>query len=175
MEKFDLYTRDRIKTEKTMVRGTPTEKGFYRLVVHICIFNSKGEMLIQQRQPFKSGWSNLWDFTAGGSAICGDTSVSAAEREFYEEMGYKLSLETIRPAFTMNFSEGFDDFYLVNKDIDISKLKLQYEEVKAVKWASKEEILSMIDKKTFIPYTKSLIDLIFFMKDHDSVHTRKDK
>ena len=53
-------------------------------------------------------------------------------------MGYKLSLETIRPAFTMNFSEGFDDFYLVNKDIDISKLKLQYEEVKAVKWASKE-------------------------------------
>ncbi|MGN9136332.1 hypothetical protein ACTNDG_13110 [Clostridium sp. HCP1S3_B4] len=52
---------------------------------------------------------------------------------------------------------------------------LQGEEVKAVKWASKEEILSMIDKKTFIPYTKSLVDLIFFMKDHDSVHTRKDK
>ena len=53
MEIWDLYTKDRIKTEETMVRGEKITKGFYRLVVHVCIFNSRGEMLIQQRQPFK--------------------------------------------------------------------------------------------------------------------------
>lgn len=83
MEIWDLYTKDRIKTEETMVRGEKITKGFYRLVVHVCIFNSQGEMLIQQRQLFKSSWPNMWDVTVGGSAISGDTSQSAAEREVY--------------------------------------------------------------------------------------------
>ena len=152
MEIWDLYTKDRIKTEETMVRGEKITKGFYRLVVHVCIFNSQGEMLIQQRQPFKSSWPNMWDVTVGGSAISGDTSQSAAEREVYEEIGYKLSLDGIRPALTINFEDGFDDMYLIKKDIEISDLYLQYEEVKAVKLASKEEILKMIDEETFIPY-----------------------
>ncbi len=172
MEIWDLYTKDRIKTEETMVRGEKITKGFYRLVVHVCIFNSRGEMLIQQRQPFKSSWSNMWDITVGGSAISGDTSQSAAEREVYEEIGYKLSLDGIRPALTINFEDGFDDMYLIKKDIEISDLYLQYEEVKAVKWASKEEILKLIDEEIFIPYHKSLIDLLFFMKDTKGTHTR---
>ncbi len=172
MEIWDLYTKDRIKTEETMVRGEKITKGFYRLVVHVCIFNSRGEMLIQQRQPFKSSWSNMWDITVGGSAISGDTSQSAAEREVYEEIGYKLSLDGIRPALTINFEDGFDDMYLIKKDIEISDLYLQYEEVKAVKWASKEEILKLIDEEIFIPYHKSLIELLFFMKDTKGTHTR---
>lgn len=172
MEIWDLYTKDRIKTEETMVRGEKITKGFYRLVVHVCIFNSQGEMLIQQRQPFKSSWPNMWDVTVGGSAISGDTSQSAAEREVYEEIWYKLSLDGIRLALTINFEDGFDDMYLIKKDIEISDLYLQYEEVKAVKWASKEEILKMIDEETFIPYHKSLIELLFFMKDTKGTHTR---
>ena len=61
MELWDVYNSDRTKSGKTMVRGEKAEKDAYRLVVHACIFNTKGEMLIQQRQPFKSGWSNMWD------------------------------------------------------------------------------------------------------------------
>ena len=114
----------------------------------------------------------MWDITVGGSAISGDTSQSAAEREVYEEIGYKLSLDGIRPALTINFEDGFDDMYLIKKDIEISDLYLQYEEVKAVKWASKEEILKLIDEEIFIPYHKSLIELLFFMKDTKGTHTR---
>ncbi|MGL4336981.1 MAG: NUDIX hydrolase [Turicibacter sp.] len=172
MEIWDLYTKDRIKTNETMVRGEQMPKGVYRLVVHVCIFNAQGEMLIQQRQPFKVGWPNMWDLTVGGSAVSLDTSQVAAEREVYEEIGYPLSLDGIRPALTINFDEGFDDMYLIEKEIDISKLKLQDEEVKAVKWASKEDILTMIDNDTFIPYHKSLIELLFFMKTQNSTYTR---
>lgn len=60
-------------------------KGTYHLVVHVCVFNQKGEMLIQQRQPFKQGWPNLWDVTMGGSALAGETSQQAAMRELKEE------------------------------------------------------------------------------------------
>lgn len=172
MEIWDLYDKDRIKTGETMVRGSQFKENTYHLVVHVCIFNLEGKMLIQQRQPFKDGWPNMWDITVGGSAVSGDTSQLAAEREVYEEIGYKLSLYGIRPALTINFDKGFDDIYLIQKDIDISKLKLQYEEVQSVKWASKDEILSMIDEEIFIPYHKSLIDLLFFMRNSKNSYTR---
>lgn len=161
MELWDAYDINRVPKEKTLVRGEPIEKGDFHMVVHICIFNSKGEMLIQQRQPFKSGWSNLWDVTCGGSAVKGDTSQTAAERELFEELGIKMSFEGMRPQFTINFDVGFDDFYLTEKDIDINELTLQYEEVQKVKWAGLDEILQMIDNGTFIPYFKSLIEWLF--------------
>ncbi|OAA90418.1 NUDIX hydrolase [Clostridium ljungdahlii] len=170
MELWDVYDSERNKTNRTMVRGRDFKEGDYHMVVHICIFNSKGEMLIQQRQPFKEGWSNMWDITVGGSAIEGDTSQMAAERELMEELGIKINLQHIRPHLTINFDNGFDDVYLIQKDIDIVDLTLQYEEVKCAKWASKEEIFSMIDSGEFIPYYQSLIQLFFDIKDQYGCH-----
>lgn len=161
MELWDVYNVERTKTGKTMVRGEAFPKGDYHLVVHACIFNTKGEMLIQQRQPFKSGWSNMWDITVGGSAIRGDTSQTAIEREIFEEIGLEIDLQSVRPHLTINFDVGFDDVYLIEKDIDISNLKLQYEEVQQVKWATIDEIFQKIDDGTFIPYYKSLIQFFF--------------
>ena len=174
MELFDLYTADRKKTGKTMVRGEPTPAGYYRMVVHVCIFDSEGRMLIQQRQPFKQGWSNLWDITVGGSAVAGDSSRSAAERETYEELGLAVDLAEVRPTLTLYWEEGFDDFYVLTREIDLQTLRLQYEEVRAVRWATKAEILRMIDSGEFIPYEKSLIELLFFRRNHRSAHTRSD-
>ncbi|RMD02302.1 NUDIX domain-containing protein [Clostridium autoethanogenum] len=170
MELWDVYDSERNKTNRTMVRGRDFNEGDYHMVVHICIFNSKGEMLIQQRQPFKEGWSNMWDITVGGSAIEGETSQMAAKRELMEELGIKINLQDIRPHLTINFDNGFDDVYLIQKDIDIVDLTLQYEEVKCVKWASKEEIFSMIDSGEFIPYYKSLIQLFFDSKNQYGCH-----
>lgn len=157
-----------------MVRGGKFEKGAYHLVVHACVFNSKGEMLIQQRQPFKSGWSNMWDITVGGSAIFGETSQIAVERELFEEIGLKMNFQNIQPHLTINFDVGFDDIYLIEKEIDINDLVLQYEEVQQVKWATEEEIFKKIDDGVFIPYHKSLIQLLFDMRKQYGCHQVKE-
>lgn len=176
MEVLDLYTRDRIKTGRTMIRGDKQPEDTYRLVVHICIFNKDGQMLIQQRQSFKSGWSNMWDFSAGGSVISGEDSRTAAEREVKEELGVDISLENKRPALTLSFSHGFDDVYLCEKEIDIDSLQLQYEEVQAARWASIGEILEMIDEDNFIPYHKSLVELLFALRSNiNGAHSREEK
>ena len=47
------------------------------------------------------------------------------------------------------------------KDIAVSELKLQAEEVQAAKWADRDEIYSLIDSGAFIPYYKSYIDMLF--------------
>lgn len=165
MEIWDIYDKDRIKTGETMLRGSKFKENAYHIVVHVCIFNLEGKMLIQQRQLFKKGWANMWDVTVGGCAISGDCSQSAAEREVLEEIGYKISLKDTRPSLTINFELGFDDFYIVIQDLNIAELKLQYEEVQQVMWADKNEIIRMIDNKEFIPYHKSFIELLFNMKD----------
>lgn len=175
MELWDIYDKNRNKTGKTMIRGQQYKDDSYHLVVHVCIFNGEGKMLIQQRQPFKEGWPDLWDITVGGSAVSGESSEKAAEREVLEEIGYNINLKGIRPSLTVNFDNGFDDIYLVNKEIDINKLSLQYEEVQDVKWADKKEIMTMIDNKSFIPYYKSFIELLFNMKDYLGVHLKEEK
>ena len=174
MEILDLYTADREKTGRTMVRGEETPAGCYRLVVHVCIFNNKGQLLIQQRQPFKEGWPNKWDISVGGSAIAGDTSSMAAERETREELGLELDLSNVRPIITVHWENGFDDYYVLTQNVDLNSLHLQPEEVQAVRWATAEEIIRMIDSGEFIPYEKSLIELLFFRRNHRSAHTRSD-
>lgn len=164
MELWDVYEIDRSKSNRTMLRGQAFAENDYHLVVHVCIFNAEGKMLIQQRSANKESWSSMWDISVGGSAVKGDTSQSAAEREVAEEIGLCLDLKNVRPHLTINFEFGFDDIYLIEKDISIADLSLQYEEVQNIRWASKEEICSLIKAGQFIPYYLSLIDLLFDMR-----------
>lgn len=170
MELWDIYDKNRVFTGRTKVRGEKLEEGEKHIVVHVCIFNSCGEMLIQQRQPFKEGFSNLWDVSVGGSAVAGDSSQEAAKREVFEELGLTYDFSTISPSITVNFDTGFDDYYLIQLDVDLSTLKLQYEEVQAVQYASLEHIIQLIDEMKFIPYHKSLIQLLFDMRGNMGAH-----
>ncbi len=170
MEYWDIYDKERNRKGRTIARGTTLNEGEYHQVVHICIINSSNEMLIQQRQPFKEGWSNMWDITVGGSSLAGESSLEAAERELFEEIGLKVDMSDMRPYFTVNFTQGFDDFYIIEKDVDIDSLILQYEEVQRVKWASCDEIKRMIEAELFIPYHHSLIDLLFAIRKSRGSH-----
>ena len=170
MEFWDVYDKNRVNTNEIIERGAKFDDNQFHLVVHACIFNSQGKMLIQQRQPFKNGWANLWDLTVGGSAVAGETSELAVKREVLEEIGYDLKLNGRRPSISVNFDFGFDDFYIINEDIDIQNLTLQEEEVQAVKWASKEEIIEMINDGSFIPYYESLVHVLFDMRNYYGSH-----
>ena len=81
-----------------------------------------------------------------------------------EEIGYKVDLSNERPFFTINFEYGFDDYYIIERDIDIKDLKLQYEEVKSIKWATKDEILKLVDDGKFINYW--FIENLFDIRKH---------
>lgn len=168
MEKWDIYNRDKELTGRIKRRGEKFENDEFRLVVHICIFNSENKMLIQQRQPFKDDWSNMWDITVGGCSLAGEDSRKTAERELFEEIGYAYDFKDENPVLTVNFKNGFDDIYIIKEDLDINDLNLQYEEVKAVKWADSKEINIMIEEGRFIPYHASYIELLFDLNAFDN-------
>ena len=162
MELLDIYDENRNKTGRTFVRGTPLKSGEYRLVVHIVIFNAKGQMLIQQRTATKDVDPNLWDVTVGGCATMGDDSRSAAHRELLEELGLDIDFSHERPYITINFESGFDDFYVFERnDIDLTELTLQASEVQNVQWVTLPEILALLERGEFIRYQEGFIRFLF--------------
>lgn len=165
MEQIDLYDKDRQPLRRTICRGQSLPPDTYRLVVHICLFNHSGEMLIQQRQTNKDIFPDLWDISAGGQVSAGETSSDAAQRETAEELGLVLPIAAQRPKFTMNFEEGFDDVYLLTTDTSLDALHLQEEEVQDARFADEAAILQMIRDGRFIPYHESYIRLLFAMRN----------
>ena len=113
MEKWDLYDKNRVKSDIAVSRGEEIPTGLYRVVIHVAIINSEEKMLIQQRQPFKHSWPNMWDISVGGHVISGETSSQGAQREVKEELGIDVDFTDIRPSFTVNFETGFDDYYII--------------------------------------------------------------
>lgn len=173
MELFDLYDVNRKPLGITMERGGAQPKGAYRLVVHICIFSSDGKMLCQRRVDSKKVYPSLWDLSCGGCVDAGETSVEGAIRETKEELGIVLPVD-VAPSLTVYFNYGFDDVYCVTMDVDECAVTLQAEEVAQVKYLTKEQIHSMIDDKSFIPYSHEYIDYLFFCQNHRGL-TDKEK
>lgn len=172
MELFDVYDKYRQKTGRSHERWKALAEGEYHLVVHVCIINDKGQFLIQKRQPWKIGWPNMWDFSAAGSSVVGDTSIDAAIRETKEELGIQLDVNEAEILFTIPFDWGFDDIWLVKQNVDINELKLQYEEVADAKWVSEKEIKELAEQGKFINY--SYFDTLFEMIN-SNISLRKAK
>ena len=144
MEKRDLYDKNRNLTGEFIFKGDPVPKGKYIIVLLVMIQNSKGEFLIQKRSKQKGG-----KFAAtGGHVKSGQTSVQGMIDEIQEEIGLVVKPEELELLYTAREDEQdvFFDLYYMKKDIDISKLVLQEEEVELVQWNTIEEIDELIKK-----------------------------
>jgi isopentenyldiphosphate isomerase len=166
-EKWDIYDVNRQRTGRIIERPSAWGQEAYHLIIHVAIFDAENRMLIQRRSPRKHAWADLWDMSAGGSALAGEESWQAAERETFEELGIRLQLKNIRPHFSINYTRGFDDFYTVElTNQDLSALKLQESEVAEVRWASLDEVRRMLIDKSFVPYFPGLIELLWQVRDN---------
>ena len=151
MEIWDIYDKDRNNTGRTIVRGEKLNEGDYHLVIHAWIINTEGKFLIQKRANTVKVYPNMWAMT-GGSAIKGENSYETCLREVSEELGVKPDMKNAKLIFTKIRQDKITDVWVIRQDFSIESCKLQKEEVSDVKWASKEEIKSLLEKKRFINY-----------------------
>lgn len=166
MELLDVYSFDRVPTGRRLRRGEPLGPGEYHLVVHICVFDRAGRLLIQRRSPEKRSWPGLWDLSAGGCAQVGESSQAAAERELFEELGLEADLSHTRPVLTINFETGFDDVFELERELEPAGLRLQAEEVAQARWASQDEVCALLGEGGFVPYSPDFLSLLFDIHRH---------
>lgn len=60
-------------------------------VVHLHLFNTKGEMFLQKRSACKDIQPGKWDTSAGGHLAIGESVGNALERETFEELGITVA------------------------------------------------------------------------------------
>ena len=63
-------------------------------VVHLHLFNSKGELYLQRRPDWKPIQPGKWDTAVGGHISYGETVEEAFRREVMEELGIKVDNPT---------------------------------------------------------------------------------
>lgn len=151
-EFFDVLDEKGNYTGKVETREKCHKEGLWHKAVAVYIINSKNQILLQRRSANKRLWPNMLDVTAGGHVLAGEFGFEAIIREAKEELGIELNKNeiTFLGASISKQSEKdiinnhFNEYYIVRKDLDETKLKLQKEEVSEIKWIDKEEIIERI-------------------------------
>ncbi len=164
-EVWDLYDARGVKTGLVVSRSDRIPEGLYHPVVHVCVFNEKGEMLIQKRNADKALEPDKWDVSSGGGGICGEEIYESAERELKEELGIIADLSNTPPHVTLFFETGFDTYYIIKVDSHTFSPSIQKKEIQAVDWVTEDKILSMIESGSFASFKKSFISMLFELKE----------
>lgn len=145
MELRDLYDENKKLTGEKIYKGQDVPKGCYYITVVVFIQNSKNEFLLQKRVKKKDGkWA-----TTGGHPVSGETSRQGIITEIKEELGIDILEKNIKLFKTIKTEDDFVDIYYLKEDIDINKVRIQKEEVSAVKWATINDIEKMIEEGDF--------------------------
>jgi len=125
------------------------QKGLLHRAFSILIFNSKNEILLQQRALDKYHSGGLWTNTCCSHPRINETTLQAANRRLKEEMGFTTELKEefsfiYRAELDGNMIEHeLDHVFFGNFEGDIHFNK---EEVNDFKWVSLPDLMNDVEK-----------------------------
>lgn len=134
----------------TMEKMEAHQKAMLHRAFSIFIFNSKGEMLIQQRAEEKYHCGGLWTNTCCSHPRPEEETVVAARRRLQEELGFTTPLKKVfdfvyKAPFTNGLTEyEFDHVFFGEYEGD---LRPDPKEVAAVRYLSVNTIRSMMEEE----------------------------
>lgn len=118
-------------------------------VVHLHVFNSRGELFIQHRPEWKDIQPGKWDTAVGGHVDWGEDIATALQREVREEVG----LTDYEPEFLLRYVQQSDcERELVHVYRTVTDLPpVPSEELGGGRFFSKDEIVQRLGTGFFTP------------------------
>ena len=180
VEYFDVLKENGEYEGRIETREICHEKGLWHKAVAMFMINSKGQVLLQKRSANKKMWPNMWDMTAGGHVLAGEFGFEAIIREIQEELGIEINKNDILfigSAVSTNIkgdiiNRHFNEYYIINKDVDEKTLNLQTEEVADIKWFDKDEVLERI-KNNYEGLTEKTGCWDYLLKYYEWINMKK--
>ena len=145
MELWDAYNSNFEKIEgMTLIRGEEDKipNGVYHIVCHVLVRHVDGTYLLMKRDPRKT-YPNMWEASAGGSGLQGESALESAFRELREETGIVASELKELDRDTDDRTHNANFRYLCLTDCDKNSIALQEGETCAFRWARADEVLSL--------------------------------
>lgn len=141
MEYWDAYDGNFRRIEGvSLVRGEDIPAGVYHLVCDVLVRHTDGSYLLMRRDPRKH-YGGLWEATAGGSALRGETPLDCARRELREETGIRA--EELRELGRVRSANTHYVEFLCETDWPKDRVTLQEGETVAYRWVSREELIAL--------------------------------
>lgn len=177
MELFDVLDENGNYLGQVSDRDAVHKAGLWHRAVVVFLVNSKNQVLLQRRSASKKKWPNMLDVSAGGHTNLGEFGFETAIRETFEELGVSLEKEnlTFLGCTKSNMDKGdfkdcmFNEYYVAFKDVSVSNVKLQLEEVSEVKWVTLNELRKMMDDEyvELTPKVEAYEFLLRFLKKNE--------
>lgn len=119
-------------------------------VVHLHLFNSKGELYLQRRPSWKDIQPDKWDTACGGHIDLGENVEMALKREVMEELGVEVTNPEELGHYVFESSRERELVY-VHKMVYDGKVIPCDEELAGGRFWTRQEILDNIGKDVFTP------------------------
>jgi isopentenyldiphosphate isomerase len=164
MEVIDVVSKNDEIIGKALKREIYDKKLLHR-IIHVLIFNKKGDMLLQMRGnvsycPFH------WSTSVGGHVKSGESCKDAALREYKEELGANSPIEFFSKDFFKG-TGGPDKFLYTFKSVYDGPFNPDKKDVEKIGFFSIKGIEKMIKNgEKFHPELLFLLRKHFFAKPH---------
>ncbi|MBN2067510.1 MAG: NUDIX domain-containing protein [Candidatus Diapherotrites archaeon] len=139
-----------------VLRDECHKKGLLHRSVHIFIFNSKGDLLLQMRSKKMDLYPGFFTSSASGHVSYGETYQEAAEKELAEELGADIKLELFgKYNISSEWDNHFVSLFVGHSD---GPFNPDASEVEFVKFCPIPEIKRLMEKEKFSPNFKACFE-----------------
>ncbi len=172
---IDVLSSSGIRTGEILSRKEVHRLGKYHRVIHLYLFNSKNEILLQKRSLMLDNYPGFFSISVLGHVNAGEFSSATVKREVEEELGIDVSQLKFDFLFSF-FQEAilsetyidrqFIDVYVTHAKIDPNFIKFDRSEVSEIKFVSFESFREMVSNESsgLAPvYVNECRDLVYFL------------
>lgn len=141
-------------------RADVLSQNLWTLSTNIFIINSQGKLLCHQRSLKKERLPGVWITHMGGHVSHNEDFLSNALKEVSEEAGVEIKQDDIIEWRTTKIESAklWSKDFVIYKDLDLSELIPQKEEVECFAWMTLEEILTNC-KDSNVPWCAGIQDI----------------
>lgn len=134
-------------------------------VVHLHVFNSRGELYLQKRPEWKDIQPGKWDTAVGGHIDYGETPEEALLREVREELAITDFTAELVDKYVFESKRERELVYM-HRTIYDNEIHPSAEELDGGRFWTMKEIYEAIGKNVFTPNFESEFQRFFMNKDN---------
>ena len=153
VELIDILDANGAPTGRTKPKPHVHRDGDWHRAVHVWIITPDDRVLVQRRALVKENNPGLWDVSCAGHISAGESVIDACVRESEEELGLRIEPHEFRHVASIPenavLNEGtyidneIHEIFVVRRDVDLSSLKLQAEEVDDARLVTRDEMRNL--------------------------------